>query len=88
MGRLVDCTLDLDMEAHLTDMESCGGPTSSLAGTSRNTHVEDDNVVFIESVHPPICAPAIPNKRTLYLLRQNMKIQEELIPRFPLLGEI
>jgi hypothetical protein len=50
--------------------------------------VEDDNVVFIESVHPPICAPAIPNKRTLYLLRQNMKIQEELIPRFPLLGEI
>lgn len=25
--------------------------------------MEDDNVVFIESVHPPICAPAIPNKR-------------------------
>ena len=32
--------------------------------------MEDDNVVFIESVHPPICAPAIPNKRTLYLLPQ------------------
>ena len=25
--------------------------------------MEDDNVVFIESVHPPICAPAIPNER-------------------------
>ena len=25
--------------------------------------MEDDNVVFIESVHPPIYAPAIPNKR-------------------------
>uniref|UniRef100_A0A8C6MR78 Zinc finger, MYM-type 5 n=1 Tax=Mus spicilegus TaxID=10103 RepID=A0A8C6MR78_MUSSI len=51
------------MEAHLADMESSGGPTSSLAGTSRNTHVEDDDVVFIESVQPPICAPAIPNER-------------------------
>ncbi|XP_034353539.1 zinc finger MYM-type protein 5 [Arvicanthis niloticus] len=51
------------MEAHLADVESSGGQTSSSASTSRYAPVEDDDVVFIESIQPPVCVPEIPNER-------------------------
>ncbi|XP_052047326.1 zinc finger MYM-type protein 5 isoform X2 [Apodemus sylvaticus] len=51
------------MEAHLADVETSGGLTGSLASTSRYAPVEDDDVVFVESIQPPVCAPAIPNER-------------------------
>ncbi|XP_013204669.1 zinc finger MYM-type protein 5 isoform X2 [Microtus ochrogaster] len=44
------------MAAHLTDV---GSSTS----TSGNSPVEDDDVVFVESIQPPICAPAVAEER-------------------------
>ncbi|XP_028643240.1 zinc finger MYM-type protein 5 [Grammomys surdaster] len=50
------------MEAHPADVESSGGPRSSSASTSGYAPVEDDDVVFIESSQPSVCAPEIPNE--------------------------
>ncbi|KAL6036326.1 hypothetical protein STEG23_016441 [Scotinomys teguina] len=44
------------MAAHLTDV-------GSFLSASRNPPVEDDDVVFIESTQPPVCAPAIAKER-------------------------
>ncbi|CAH6830234.1 zinc finger MYM-type protein 5 [Phodopus roborovskii] len=51
------------MAAHLTDVDSFAGPTSSLVSASRNSPVEDDDVVFVESIQPPVCAPARDEER-------------------------
>ncbi|OBS68138.1 hypothetical protein A6R68_03322, partial [Neotoma lepida] len=44
------------MAAHLTDVDS-------LVSASRNSPVEDDDVVFIESIQPPVCAPTRAEER-------------------------
>lgn len=44
------------MAAHLTDVDSS-------VSASRNSPVEDDDVVFVESIQPPVCAPAIAEER-------------------------
>ncbi|KAH0517803.1 Zinc finger MYM-type protein 5 [Microtus ochrogaster] len=44
------------MAAHLTDV----GSSTSTSGSSP---VEDDDVVFVESIQPPICAPAVAEER-------------------------
>ncbi|MEJ1280342.1 zinc finger MYM-type 5 [Cricetulus griseus] len=51
------------MAAHLTDVDSFGDPASSLVNASRNSPVEDDDVVFVESVQPPVCTPARAEER-------------------------
>lgn len=53
------------MEAHLEDAESSDGPSSSVGSTARYTPVEDDDVVFVESVQPAVCGPAVSNERNL-----------------------
>uniref|UniRef100_A0A8C0WBV6 TRASH domain-containing protein n=1 Tax=Castor canadensis TaxID=51338 RepID=A0A8C0WBV6_CASCN len=54
------------MAASLMDINSFGDPPSPLVNRTRNTSVEeDDDVVFIESIHPPsVSASAIANQRT------------------------
>ncbi|XP_050999136.1 zinc finger MYM-type protein 5 [Acomys russatus] len=47
------------MAAHPTDVEAFGGPPSSSVSASGNSAMEDDDVVFIESVQLPVCAPAV-----------------------------
>ncbi|KAM7321494.1 zinc finger MYM-type protein 5 isoform X2 [Alexandromys fortis] len=44
------------MAAHLTD-------AGSSASASRSSPAEDDDVVFVESIQPPICAPAVAEER-------------------------
>lgn len=44
------------MAAHLTDV----GSSVSASGSSP---VEDDDVVFVESIQPPVCAPAVADER-------------------------
>ncbi|ERE87554.1 zinc finger protein 14 [Cricetulus griseus] len=51
------------MAAHLTDVDSFGDPASSLVNASRNAPVEDDDVVFVESIQPPVCTPARAEER-------------------------
>uniref|UniRef100_A0A8C5KXZ6 Zinc finger, MYM-type 5 n=1 Tax=Jaculus jaculus TaxID=51337 RepID=A0A8C5KXZ6_JACJA len=51
------------MAVTLLDMDSFGDPGSPLVSTSRSTTVEDDDVVFIESVQPPVSAPAVADER-------------------------
>lgn len=53
------------MEAHLEDAESSDGPSSSVGSAARHTAVEDDDVVFVESVQPAVCAAAVSNERNL-----------------------
>ncbi|XP_021519503.1 zinc finger MYM-type protein 5 [Meriones unguiculatus] len=52
------------MAAPLPDMESFGDPSSSSVSTSRDSAVDDDDVVFIESIQPPVCVPAVINERS------------------------
>ncbi|KAF6377004.1 zinc finger MYM-type containing 5 [Rhinolophus ferrumequinum] len=67
------------MAASLMDVgNSFGGSTSPLVSRSRNSSVEedDDDVVFIESIQPPISAPAIADQRNFtYTSSRNEKLQ-------------
>ncbi|XP_059129561.1 zinc finger MYM-type protein 5 [Peromyscus eremicus] len=52
------------MAAHLTDVDSS-------VSASRNSPVEDDDVVFVESIQPPACAPAIAEERNFVFASSN-----------------
>lgn len=46
------------MAAHLTD-------EGSSVSASESSPVEDDDVVFVESIQPPVCAPAVAEEGNL-----------------------
>ncbi|XP_017651409.1 zinc finger MYM-type protein 5 [Nannospalax galili] len=56
------------MATCLTDVDSFGDPASSVVSTSRNSPMEDDDVVFIESIQPPLCAPAVADERNFVFM--------------------
>ncbi|KAL1780812.1 Zinc finger MYM-type 5 [Sigmodon hispidus] len=55
------------MAAHLTEVNSFGDPTRSLDNASKSSPVkgdgDDDDVVFVEFIKPPVCATAIAEER-------------------------
>lgn len=74
------------MATSLTDVgNSFGHPTSTLANRSRNLSVQDDDddVVFIESIHPPSTSSAIVDQKNfIFASSRNEKLQgnDSLIP--------
>lgn len=64
------------MAAHLTDVVS----TVSASGSSP---VEDDDVVFVESIQPLICAPAVAEERNFIVAsskHENLQGNYSIIP--------
>ncbi|XP_059540116.1 zinc finger MYM-type protein 5 isoform X1 [Myotis daubentonii] len=74
------------MATSLTDVgNSFGHPTSTLVNRSRNSSVQDndDDVVFIESIHPPSTSSAIVDQKNfIFASSRNEKLQgnDSLIP--------
>lgn len=64
------------MAAHLTDV----GSSVSASGSSP---VEDDDVVFVESIQPPVCAPAVAEERNFVVAsskHENPQGNNSIIP--------